>query len=141
MAKDWRCDLCKQADLYFHPVGVPIEPKGAPEKEKAMSKAPWTAHPYNESMGSLISWGDISRGEVVAIVHAQRNPAEGKANARLIAAAPEILEVLKEMVADDAFAELCQGIGEEPSWLKLARAAIAKAQMIEPKGAPEKEKE
>lgn len=49
------------------------------------------------------------------------------ANARLVSSAPEFLEVAKAMVADDAFAELCQGIGEEPIWLKNARAAIAKA--------------
>jgi hypothetical protein len=40
----------------------------------------------------------------------------------------ELLEALKEMVKDGAFAELCQAIGEEPSWLNTARAAIAKAE-------------
>lgn len=33
---------------------------------------------------------------------------------------------LETMVADDAFADLCEGIGEEPAWLKLARAALAR---------------
>lgn len=37
----------------------------------------------------------------------------------------EMRKVLLAMVADDAFAELCQGIGEEPNWLKQARAVLA----------------
>lgn len=32
--------------------------------------------------------------------------------------------ILKLMVGDDAFAELCAGIGEEPIWLKLAREVL-----------------
>jgi hypothetical protein len=51
-----------------------------------------------------------------------------EADAHLIAAAPDLFEALKEMVSDSAFAELCQGIGEDPKWLKMGRAAIAKAE-------------
>jgi hypothetical protein len=40
----------------------------------------------------------------------------------------DMLSALKAMVNDAAFADLCQSIGEEPDWLKNARAAIAKAE-------------
>ena len=56
-----------------------------------------------------------------------------KANARLIAAAPELLEALQEMVAGDAEAiEEAQALGvpfpeEMLSTFKKARAAIARA--------------
>ena len=48
--------------------------------------------------------------------------------AHLFAAAPEMYEALMKMVSDDAFADLCEGIGEEPTWLKLGRTALAKAE-------------
>jgi hypothetical protein len=38
--------------------------------------------------------------------------------------------ILGKMVSDDAFAELCAGIGEEPEWLKMARAALADSEDI-----------
>ena len=46
------------------------------------------------------------------------------ANARLIAAAPELLALLIE--ATDDYAEHCEG-GEADEWVQAARAAIAKA--------------
>ena len=45
---------------------------------------------------------------------------EGKANARLIAAAPELLEALKNLLSE------VEGCGRPSLWL-AARAAIAKA--------------
>lgn len=48
-------------------------------------------------------------------------------NSHLITAAPELYEALNLMVQDDAFAELCQTIGEAPEWLNMARLALAKA--------------
>jgi hypothetical protein len=46
-----------------------------------------------------------------------------------MAAAPALLDVLKEMVKDAVFTELCQSIGEEPEWLKKARREIAKVEV------------
>lgn len=51
----------------------------------------------------------------------------GQARARLIAAAPDLYAALEAMVNDEAFEDLCQGIGEEPEWLQAARVALAKA--------------
>jgi len=34
-------------------------------------------------------------------------------------------ELLRQMVADEAFADLCAGIGEEPKWIEGARALLA----------------
>jgi len=53
--------------------------------------------------------------------------AEGIANARLIAAAPELLEALKEALAYNDASRLSPGVGEF-SWAKKCRAAIAKAE-------------
>ena len=53
----------------------------------------------------------------------------GKANARLIAAAPELLEVIREAV-DSAEREMSKGRKASPglaTWLEKARAALAKA--------------
>lgn len=58
---------------------------------------------------------------------------EGKANARLIAAAPELLEALKELVKanEDHNESVSKVIGEPLGWkdsyLDKARSAIAKA--------------
>lgn len=52
----------------------------------------------------------------------RRELPEFRANVRLIAAAPELLEALEFIAAD-----IEQGIRGKGAWLKLARAAIAKA--------------
>lgn len=62
--------------------------------ETKWTKGPWKAHEYNLRMGSLISHGDISKGQTIANVFAQRNVEEGEANGRLVAAAPELYEAL-----------------------------------------------
>lgn len=63
----------------------------------------------------------------VMLVGNRDNP-RSLANANLIAAAPDLLQACRAMVSDDAFADLCAGIGEKPEWLSLAKAAIAKAE-------------
>lgn len=53
----------------------------------------------------------------------------GIANARMIAAAPELLEVIREAV-DSAEREMAKGRKASPglaTWLEKARAALAKA--------------
>ena len=59
----------------------------------------------------------------------------GIANARLIAAAPELLEVIREAV-DSADREMSKGRKASPglaTWLEKARAALAKARADEGK--------
>jgi hypothetical protein len=51
-----------------------------------------------------------------------------KANFRLFMAAPEMYAALRKMIADEGFDDLRQSIGETPSWLTMARAALLKAE-------------
>lgn len=97
-----------------------------------MSETKFTPGPWQVN-GSHIYGPDPSR-ELVAQAHASGEGAWTSvggsrmvSNRNLIAAAPEMYEALRSMVSDGAFEELCQTIGEEPEWLKLARAALAKA--------------
>jgi hypothetical protein len=39
----------------------------------------------------------------------------------------DAMNILARIAADEAFAELCEGIGEEPKWLKDARELLAAA--------------
>lgn len=71
--------------------------------EQNWTKGPWKSHAYNQRMGSLISWGDISKGESIAIAVAQKDAKEGIANANLIAAAPEMYEALACLI------DVCDG--------------------------------
>lgn len=64
--------------------------------------------------------------------------AEAQANADLFMASPEMLAVLKSIVADGGLLDLIAGIGEEPPFWKPALAAIAKA---EPQPADKQSKE
>ena len=67
-------------------------------------------------------------GDIVASVHGLPKPhltSEGKANARLIAAAPELLKALKNLVDESHF-----GLARRNKARELARAAIAKAEGI-----------
>jgi hypothetical protein len=61
-------------------------------------------------------------------------PAEHADAQILMCEVTALREALEEMVKDDAFSELCQGIGEEPSWLVKARALLTQI----PKVAPER---
>lgn len=88
---------------------------------------PWEISRYTNYIGYSIS--APGAGCIAERWYAsEREDAPIEANAHLIAAAPEMYEALGAMIADDAFAELCAVIGEEPNWIKTARAAIAKAE-------------
>jgi hypothetical protein len=61
------------------------------------------------------------------------NPEAEWIAARKKADAAKALDILRSMTTDDAFAELCQSIGEEPTWLRDARSLLASAaEKIEP---------
>lgn len=56
------------------------------------TRGEFTAHPYNSRMGTLVSFGDISKGETIATVMAQKDAAEGEANGKFYAAAsPDVI--------------------------------------------------
>ena len=98
--------------------------------------------PINEVQsdeGTLIHWTGF---DAAACSHKQK-----KANARYIALCSpanlslllaererilksnaELLEIVTRMANDDAFADLCDSIGEKPSWLKMAPLAIKNAE-------------
>lgn len=108
-----------------------------------MNDTKFTPGPWIADDGDASSWGVFSDATSDAVCYLYdthvgapyaTDPIESSANANLIAAAPELYEALKAMAADDAFAELCASIGEEPRWLKSARKALAKAEGVSEAG-------
>ena len=92
---------------------------------------PWSYIGDDETGG--IKFAEVAAGEIGTRAHRsvawcigvdeRRLDAATKANARLIAAAPDLLEALQEIVSQD-IAELAL----DPDWpRRIARAAIAKA--------------
>ena len=81
--------------------------------------APWTVGPHQRIISS--GWSiRISDGSAIAYVLGEKNP-ELQANARLIAAAPDILKAL-----EDVLMVFSEEYPDSPT-LERARAAIAKA--------------
>lgn len=76
---------------------------------------PWV---YEGPRNSIIVWADDGESRICFMT--SDGPAE--ANARLIAAAPDLLKALKEAVY------VAHAYDEHPGWLDAARAAIAKAE-------------
>jgi hypothetical protein len=62
--------------------------------EPKFNQNPWKAEAYNRQLGTLISYGDLSKGESIAIVMSTMDNVTAQANAALIAAAPEMYHVL-----------------------------------------------
>lgn len=75
-------------------------------------------------MGTLVSFGDISKGETIAMVMGQKEPAEGEDNGLIIAAAPDLYEAL-HAIRTFMWAE---GYEDQTSMMAQADAAIAKAE-------------
>ena len=71
----------------------------------------WKAHPASSVVGALVSYGDISKGESVCAVLPQRDILETKANAFLIAAAPDLLKAAqsanRHMIGLKAYLATC----------------------------------
>lgn len=82
----------------------------------AHTPGPWTARKHTDTKGWTVSAGN-------SIASVKPRP-EAEANARLIAAAPELLEALKEIRE-----ACCSGMGSLPAAdIKRAQAAIEKAE-------------
>lgn len=85
------------------------------------SEGPWTAEGPDEFGDYNIHEPGI-RAVVAAVISNLRDPAEIEANARLVAAGPELLAALEEIIARN----------EIQHWFNLdqARAAVAKAKQL-----------
>ena len=101
---------------------------------------PWATHKTEGNGGNISDRLEIVVPEegrkrtLRASIYGFKMP-EGQANARLIAAAPELLEVIREAV-DSAEREMAKGRKASPglaTWLEKARAALAKARADEGK--------
>lgn len=99
--------------------------------ETKHTPGPWSVTGKQFSGSVRVSAGSGSDlNGLVAICDAgdyARSKVEGAANARLIAAAPELLEALVWMVANDDTNEADEGNAYWVDGLHRARAAIAKA--------------
>lgn len=89
----------------------------------------------NESLSVKLSFKNIAyivndSGKKIAVIFPQKDLAQEKAIAHLLAAAPEMLEALKELTAWDLESlpgEVSLGFSGIEKDIALAKAAIAKA--------------
>lgn len=84
---------------------------------------PWHTGGYSSR---IIYAGDGFAVADATVFHG-RHEGEHEANARLIAAAPELLDVLQEVTRCLAWHEEQHGVGMDRKAVESARAAIAKA--------------
>jgi hypothetical protein len=109
-----------------------------PTKEAAArhTPGPWKMHHPSSVVGSLVSYGDLTKGENICTVMPQLDIAVCEANARLISAAPELLDSLEQFVALANFdADTLPKTTEEwDAMVTEAEVAIAKAKGIMSKG-------
>lgn len=93
--------------------------------EAKFTPGPWMKHLYNLRIGSMVSFGDISKGETVAIVMAQKSQPNGEGNAHLIAAAPDLFEALARLVDNvkdyETWQRPCLALDEAIAALSKAR--------------------
>ena len=83
---------------------------------------PWLAYPSNEPMQTNVGLPDSAIGHAIAFGNSQE---EADANARLIAAAPDLLTALEHLLADAIALGIHQS--EYSGVVIEARAAIGKA--------------
>ena len=85
---------------------------------------PWTGEPAGEAMG-IATFQVATLRDANGVSEVTARPVFGEANARLIAAAPELLAALKVIVLTPGI--LAHLEATDPMALDQARAAIAKA--------------
>jgi hypothetical protein len=84
----------------------------------AHTPGPWTFNP----IGSEFSWLEGANGSTIFHVDPYGNKTLNAADAALMAAAPDMLEALKDLMKDDALT------GLNPYRVEAIEAAIAKAE-------------
>jgi len=93
--------------------------------------APWTYHISDNCQSEFEIHGDCCQIGTVERWDGDDDEevmAEAEANAQLIAAAPELFDALRELVARDRAEAAASGFEDtEMTWLEDARRAIAKA--------------
>lgn len=90
-------------------------------RENAFTPGPWVAHDeWDRVDGELKLVGPLPGSPVVALT-SYHGPEGRAANARLIAAAPDLLAVVQQC------ADLAEKWGEQGPLVRAARAALAKA--------------
>lgn len=87
---------------------------------------PWEAHTYGDKSVSVRHYLGMGLNQPVCEMHPGKTPAERNANARLIAAAPELLAALEEMTATFGWQAPNANPAVDAS-IAAARAAINKA--------------
>lgn len=87
---------------------------------------PWSLHNFDGDTYRIVDDRDMADLSYVATVHYHEDyDGETRANAKLLAAAPEMLEALK--IVETRLTHLAQNSVDVVSELRLARIAIAKA--------------
>ena len=98
------------------------------ERENMETKhtpGPWTCHELGDEDGSWERWSIVHNGPLCYGGDACQGPAVSEANARLIAAAPELLEACEAIALDlENNGELYE---TDEARIEILRAAIAKA--------------
>lgn len=90
---------------------------------------PWKIAPWPKARGYVISVCKGLPQKPVAQAHGQQDPAEREANARLIAAAPDLLAALEHVteLLVDTWSDAMDGDPEKEVAVADARAALAAA--------------
>ena len=101
------------------------ERKPMENKTRAWAAGPWFVCPdeRNEAWRPGLTIGSVPNGARICDVFALAHADFGAANARLIAAAPDLYEALSEMVTRYDMSD-----AEAIEWRRRARAALAKAE-------------
>jgi len=96
-------------------------------KNKAFTPGPWVMKDYGENVIAVLDSDGIPVINWAGFDDCVNTPKAHKANARLIAVAPELLDVLKEL-ADLVEDTVAGNYQPDSLTTQLARSAIAKAE-------------
>ncbi len=92
---------------------------------EAHTPAPWKLHRHVNG-GQCLVTDNEAMTHIMLISEARGMGHAAEANVRLIAAAPELLEALKNMLDDNAITQYCQ-FPQYKALFERARAAVVKA--------------